>query len=197
MENYFELRVVGKGSYGVVKLVRRSEGNLLCVMKTVTPANFDQVDETELKKAQAESLKEVSVLSKLAHPSIVAFIEAFFSPTSELCIVMEYCDSGDMGELITKAKTKGQVFSQERILDYLSQIALALSYLHERHILHRDLKPENIFLHNRNRIVKLGDFGITKTLASTASFAETRIGTPYVEGRANSDCSITLALAVA
>lgn len=61
-------------------------------------------------------------------------------------LVMIYCDGGDMYSKIKQ--TKGKNFSEEQILDWLVQIALALFYLHERKILHRDMKTQNIFLKN-------------------------------------------------
>ena len=57
-------------------------------------------------------------------------------------------------------------------------MCLALKHMHDRKIIHRDIKSENIFL-NRDNTVKVGDFGISKSLASTLAQARTRIGTPY------------------
>eukprot|EP00753_Platysulcus_tardus_P006157 PLAT14004.2.p1 GENE.PLAT14004.2~~PLAT14004.2.p1 ORF type:complete len:852 (+),score=324.25 PLAT14004.2:327-2558(+) len=61
---------------------------------------------------------------------------------------------------------------------WFTQLACALNYIHSRRILHRDLKTQNIFL-TSSGVIKLGDFGISKVLSSTASMASTMIGTPY------------------
>ena len=50
--------------------------------------------------------------------------------------------------------------------------------MHEKNILHRDLKTQNIFL-TKNKIVKVGDLGIARVLASGNDLATTFIGTPY------------------
>ncbi len=73
---------------------------------------------------------------------------------------------------------KGHHFPEAQILDWLTQVALALRHCHERRILHRDLKAQNVFLTSKN-VVKLGDFGIARVLAGTMDKAKTIVGTPY------------------
>ena len=58
-------------------------------------------------------------------------------------------------------KNKGKHFPEAQILDWFTQMALALKHCHDQKILHRDLKSQNIFLTSKN-YVKLGDFGIAK-----------------------------------
>ena len=45
-------------------------------------------------------------------------------------------------------------------------------------VLHRDIKPANVLL-DHDGTVKLGDFGLARTLSSKASFATSFVGTPY------------------
>ena len=59
-----------------------------------------------------------------------------------------------------------------------TQVCLALKHCHDRKILHRDIKDENVFL-GSGKIVKLGDFGISKVLSGTRAKVETIIGTDY------------------
>lgn len=68
-------------------------------------------------------------------------------------MVMTYCDGGDMYTRIKNSKSKN--FTEQQILDWLVQMALALLYLHERKILHRDLKTQNIFLRNGKVSLKI------------------------------------------
>lgn len=64
------------------------------------------------------------------------------------------------------------------MLNWFTQICLAIKHTHDKKILHRDLKSQNIFLTKRG-ILKLGDFGIARVLSNTKSRAKTVVGTPY------------------
>ena len=91
---------------------------------------------------------------------------------------MDYANGGDLSNKIKNQRKKGKYFSENQILDYFTQICLAIKHIHDRKILHRDIKSQNIFLMKNNR-VKLGDFGIAKCLNGTFDKAKTLIGTPY------------------
>ena len=58
------------------------------------------------------------------------------------------------------------------------QMCLGLKHVHDRKILHRDIKTQNIFV-SADGLLKLGDFGVSKVLASTWQLAATAVGTPY------------------
>ena len=91
---------------------------------------------------------------------------------------MEYCEEGDLAFHVKRKLQKKEYFSEKLILNWFLQVALALSYVHEKKILHRDVKTSNIFL-TSNGTVKLGDFGISKLLENTTDAACTVVGTPY------------------
>jgi len=93
---------------------------------------------------------------------------------------MDYADGGDLTTKIKEAKEvgAGNLLSEDTVLNWFTQICLAMKHCHDRKILHRDLKAQNVFL-MKNGIVKLGDFGIAKVLNSTVEKAVTIVGTPY------------------
>ena len=125
-----------------------------------------------------DALLESTILEKLDHPNIIRFKEIFImkKPKLSLCIVMDYADGGDLKSKI--ASQKGKFFEETQIIDWLTQISLAIKHIHDRKILHRDLKSQNIFL-TKNGLIKLGDFGIAKCLNFTMEMAKTFIGTPF------------------
>jgi len=57
--------------------------------------------------------------------------------------------------------------SENQILDWFIQLALAIKHIHDHRILHRDLKTQNIFM-NKDGNIKLGDFGIARVLQHTS-----------------------------
>lgn len=112
------------------------------------------------------------------HPNIVTFHEVYLTKQGKLKIVMEYAENGDISKAINARKAKKQYFSEDHVLDWFTQICLAIKHVHDRKILHRDIKGQNIFI-GANNTLKLGDFGIARVLNKTMDKARTVVGTPY------------------
>jgi len=169
---YTPLKMIGRGSFGVVFLVRRQSDSRQCVMKLVDTSMLSEKDRQDAKN-------ECEVLQKLRrHPHIIRMYEHYTEEDGKLAIVMEYADGGDLSQRIDVQKQAGGAgFGSEQVLDWFVQICLALKHAHDRKVMHRDLKPQNIFL-TRENYVRLGDFGISKVLGSTLSVAHTCVGTP-------------------
>ena len=93
---------------------------------------------------------------------------------------MEYCDGGDLSQVIKSTKKSKGYISEDVIWKILSQLCMALRYCHRKTpaIIHRDIKPANVFLEEAKN-VKLGDFGLSKILVNDSMYAYTNVGTPY------------------
>lgn len=142
-------------------------------------AVIKKIDIAKLSEQEKkDTIKEAKILEVLNHPNIIRFKEVYKTKKGQLCIVMDYADGGDLQGKIKAQREKGGYLSEVVILDWFTQICLAMKHCHDRKILHRDLKAQNIFL-SGNGIVKLGDFGIAKVLSSTVEKAVTIVGTPY------------------
>ncbi|XP_072277140.1 serine/threonine-protein kinase Nek4 [Pyxicephalus adspersus] len=169
LEDYRIIRVVGKGSYGEVSLAsHRAEGKQYVIKKL----NLRNAPRRERKAAE----QEAQLLSKLKHPNIVAYKESWEGGDGLLYIVMGYCEGGDLYHKLKDQKAK--LLPESQVVEWFVQIAMALQYLHDLHIMHRDLKTQNIFL-TKSNIIKVGDLGIARVLESQYDMASTLIGTPY------------------
>ncbi|XP_024602249.1 serine/threonine-protein kinase Nek4 isoform X3 [Neophocaena asiaeorientalis asiaeorientalis] len=120
--------------------------------------------------------QEAQLLSQLKHPNIVTYKESWEGGDGLLYIVMGFCEGGDLYRKLKEQK--GRLLSESQVVEWFVQIAMALQYLHEKHILHRDLKTQNVFLTRKN-IIKVGDLGIARVLENHCDMASTLIGTPY------------------
>ena len=177
MRDFEVLKLLGKGAYGKALLCRdrrcREDEDDLVVVKQVTALNQSQADEAR---------REAQILNRLDHPNVVAFFESFVetsvSDGPTLNIVMEFCDGGDLDQVIKARRKTGQVFDESYVMRIFVQLLLALKYVHAQKVLHRDIKPQNVFL-TRTGLAKWGDFGVAKCLQHTTSMARTQTGTPY------------------
>ena len=172
-QTYQKIKLIGKGSYGQVFLIKSLQTEKEYALK-----------ETVITKNKEIflyfSMNEINILSKLDNPYIISLKCAFKTQideqTEKLNIIMEYVDNGDLNQLITEYRDDDKTFTEERLLNWLFQLCLALSYLKENEIIHRDIKPSNIFL-MQDDTIKLGDFGISKKV-SISSDLKFFVGTP-------------------
>ena len=115
---------------------------------------------------------------------IVRYYERFIDKANTtLHIVMEYCESGDLTQVIRRHRDDHLLVPEDLVWSYLAQLCLALADCHsevsrygkpKNLILHRDIKPENVFLKS-DQTIKLGDFGLSKAMAA-AAFTSTYVG---------------------
>ena len=134
MERFFKIRCIGHGTFGQAFLAHDNESNQQVVLKDVKVALLGS-------KLRDNALNEVKVLQSLRHPYIVRYHDAFVE-ASTLHIAMEYCANGDLHHRIEDQRKNGMLFPESRILAWMTQLLLALDYLHSCKILHRDLKTQ-------------------------------------------------------
>lgn len=171
LDRYKIDKVIGKGSYGEVSLVRHKKDKKQYVMKKV---DLSKASDKERKAAE----QEAKLLSQLRHPNIVSYRESFQDDQGFLYIVMNFCEGGDLYTKLKSQVKECQMLKETQVVEWFVQITMALQYMHERHVLHRDLKTQNIFL-TKSNIIKVGDLGIARVLESASDMASTLIGTPY------------------
>ena len=169
-ENYEFIKNIGQGMCGSVCKARHILENKFYAIKKL---NFRDISEKERMNIETE----VQFLKELKHPNIVAYKDSFIDKDDNFNIVTSFCEGGDMYNKIFKQKN--DYFDENIILNWLVQLLLGLSYIHDKKIIHRDIKTQNIFIQNEH-ILCIGDFGIAKIYNQTQTQTMTKIiGTPF------------------
>lgn len=161
------IRVIGKGSFGKVFLVKEIKTGHMFALKVLKKDNI-------IKRNQVEHTKtERSVLGYVKHPFIVGMNMAFQSK-HKLYFVLDYCAGGELFFHLGKIGK----FPEPRSRFYAAEIILAISYVHSLDIIYRDLKPENVLLDAMGHI-RLTDFGLSKEgISGSSAGANSFCGTP-------------------
>eukprot|EP00746_Dinoflagellata_sp_MGD_P125244 gnl/MRDRNA2_/MRDRNA2_59976_c0_seq1.p1 gnl/MRDRNA2_/MRDRNA2_59976_c0~~gnl/MRDRNA2_/MRDRNA2_59976_c0_seq1.p1 ORF type:complete len:391 (+),score=54.73 gnl/MRDRNA2_/MRDRNA2_59976_c0_seq1:89-1261(+) len=174
---YSKIRKIGQGSFGCCYLVqgkaKDQDEKRLMVMKEIDVGRMD-------RKERQVAENEVKCLSAVKHPYIVRYWESFMEGRF-LCIVMDYCEGGDLFQLVQHHKQRGRPIPESNVIQWFTQISLALKYVHDKSILHRDIKSQNVLLTGKDgrASAKMADFGISRFLEGPNAFAQTIAGTPY------------------
>ena len=174
-EKYEPISLIGKGNFGSITKIRRKSDGRILVWKEL---NYGSMKE----KYKHHIISEINILKELHHPNIVKYFDNIIDKEDKkIYIVMEYCQGGDLGQLIKRCRHSKQYIKEDIIWKIFSQVVSALYACHTNKsgkILHRDIKPSNVFLDNNNN-VKLGDFGLSLQLNKEINFAYSNVGTPY------------------
>ncbi len=157
-------RIIGQGGMGSIYLADdlRLEGRL-CALKEVEQ---DRTLSADLQKeARDQFLREATVLARLDHPNLPK-VSDFFSIGGRDYLIMDFVPGKDLRTLMSEAHQNNIFLNENDVLNWASQLADALSYLHSQEppILHRDIKPSNLKV-TPSGLLKLVDFGLVKVLA--------------------------------
>ncbi|XP_026542456.1 testis-specific serine/threonine-protein kinase 1-like [Notechis scutatus] len=144
---------LGEGSYAKVKSAFSERLKFDVAIKII-----------DRKKAPPDFLerflpREIDILAKVNHHSIIKTYEIFETSNGKVYIVMELGVQGDLLEFI---KLKGEM-PEDIARKMFRQLGAAIKYCHDSDIVHRDLKCENLLL-DKDYHIKLSDFGFAKRL---------------------------------
>ena len=88
---------IGQGAYGKVYLARNKRTFKQLVIKVIECMTDEDAEDVD---------KEIEFMSRFSHPFIV-MLEERFTDRDNICIVMEYCENGDLSGLIKQYKKRG------------------------------------------------------------------------------------------
>lgn len=160
--------LAGRGGMGVVWRARDEKLERTVALKflpELVTANAEAVN--DLKRETRRALD-------LTHPNIVRIYD-LLQDDRFAAIAMEYIDGKSLGAL--KLEQPNGHFEVNQISDWVRSLCQALSYAHEKaKVVHRDLKPTNLIISSKGEL-KITDFGISATIADTATRVSGMAGT--------------------
>ena len=145
---------IGEGGFGIV-YAGKWKGTLIAFKKLL----YQEM--TNRKKK--EFVNEIEVFSKLNHKNIVKMLGVVTEKDS-IGIVMEYLPTTLFQALFIDEVE----FSSYKKKKLVSEVILALEYLHDAGITHCDIKCQNVLLDASN-VAKICDFGLSMVKNSSAS----------------------------
>jgi serine/threonine protein kinase len=165
--HYRLIRLIGQGGFAEVYLGEHIYLGTQAAIKVL---------HTQLASEDSEAFRrEASMVAQLVHPHIVRVFDFGIEGTTPF-LVMDYAPNGT----VRMRHPKGIPLALPTVVGYVKQIADALQYAHDQHLIHRDIKPENLLL-GRSQEILLSDFGValiaqttrsqsTQNVAGTASY---------------------------
>lgn len=143
-----------------------------CVRNTLAKTvQLQGADETLFEKYREAFVKEAQTLAALHHPGIVEVID-IFDENNTSYMVMPFIEGRSLQSIVDK---NGPLPYPEAV-NYIAQVANAVGYIHERHILHRDIKPDNIMITADYKAILI-DFGSAREFEEDKTQAHTSMVT--------------------
>ncbi|XDV50504.1 hypothetical protein PO909_019554 [Leuciscus waleckii] len=165
-EDFDRVKVIGRGAFGEVQLVRHKASQKVYAMKVLS--KFEMIKRSD----SAFFWEERDIMAFADSPWVVQLCCAFQDDRS-LYMVMEYMPGGDLVNL-----TSTYDVPEKWAKFYTAEVVLALDAIHSMGFIHRDVKPDNMLL-DRYGHLKLADFGTCMKMDGTGMVhCDTAVGTP-------------------
>ncbi|CAL8315604.1 unnamed protein product [Lota lota] len=166
LEDFDRVKLIGRGAYGEVQLVRHKASQKVYAMKQLS--KFEMIKRSD----SAFFWEERDIMAFSDSPWVVQLCCAF-QDDHHLYMVMEFMPGGDLVTL-----TLNYDLPEEWVRFYTAEVVLALDAIHTMGFIHRDVKPDNMLL-DQNGHLKLADFGTCMRMDSTGMVrCDTAVGTP-------------------
>ncbi|KAF5907784.1 rho-associated protein kinase 2-like isoform X2, partial [Clarias magur] len=164
--DFERIKLIGKGAYGAVQLVRHKISKKVYAMKKLS--KFEM-----LKRSDSAFFWEERDIMAFSNSPWIVQLFCSFQDERHLYLVMEFMAGGDLVTL-----TMNYDMPEEWARFYTAEVVLALDAIHSMGFIHRDIKPENMLL-DGNGHLKLADFGTCMKMDKSGMVhCDTAVGTP-------------------
>uniref|UniRef100_A0A8C5X9H4 Rho-associated protein kinase 2 n=1 Tax=Malurus cyaneus samueli TaxID=2593467 RepID=A0A8C5X9H4_9PASS len=165
-EDYDVVKVIGRGAFGEVQLVRHKMTQKVYAMKLLS--KFEMI-----KRSDSAFFWEERDIMAFANSPWVVQLFCAFQDDKYLYMVMEYMPGGDLVNLMSNYDVP-----EKWAKFYTAEVVLALDAIHSMGLIHRDVKPDNMLLDKFGHL-KLADFGTCMKMDETGMVrCDTAVGTP-------------------
>ena len=163
---------IGKGSSCQVYNVLNKTNNKIYAIKQSSSQENEEIIKNEV---------QIFKIFNNESPYIIKFYD-FFKGKSELnktclCIQLEYCEYGNIREIIKHGKKRGVKINELEISSIIYMVLKGINFIHKKNLIDRDIKGRNILI-GKNGSVKLCDFGICREYIKN-KMKNYRGGSPY------------------
>ncbi|KHJ42237.1 CNH domain protein [Trichuris suis] len=162
------LKVIGRGAFGEVAVVRLRNTGKIFAMKILNKWEM-------LKRADTACFKEERDVLVFGDRRWITNLHYAFQDEKNLYLIMDYYVGGDLLTLLIKFDDH---LPEEMARFYIAEMVLAIDSVHRLGYVHRDVKPDNVLL-DINGHVKLADFGsCLKLQPDGTAQSNVAVGTP-------------------
>ncbi|MGQ0384210.1 MAG: serine/threonine-protein kinase [Gammaproteobacteria bacterium] len=170
--HHFKLeQELGRGATATVYRATDQTTGAVVALKTLSLA--DDWPDDLLEEAKLRLLREAEAAGSLAHPDIVEIRESG-EHEGLVYLAMEYVQGVNLG----MHATEGRLLPPRLAAEMCARVADALHFAHQRGIIHRDIKPANVVFDQKNRRVRVMDFGVARLVDSRATRTGVILGSP-------------------
>ncbi|KAI1728344.1 protein kinase domain-containing protein [Ditylenchus destructor] len=160
------IKVIGKGAYGEVQLVRHKQTNQVYAMKLLEKSEM-------IRRSDSAFYWDERNIMAHANSEWIVQLHYAFQDSRFLYMVMEFMPGGDLVNLMMNYELP-ESYAQF----YCAELVLALDAIHSFGYVHRDVKPDNMLI-SKSGHIKLADFGTcVKMNADGLVKCSTAVGTP-------------------
>jgi len=161
VNQYEVLKLLGRGSFGKVKLVKHTETGELFAMKVMNK-NILRKKRMGTRNLLQDVEHEIRVMKLLDHPNVIKLYEVIDSPDHhKLFLRLEYMEGG---QCMDSSNGDCDPIPEATARRYFRDLMEGVKYMHSVGVIHRDIKPENLLL-TKDGTVKLADFGTGQILS--------------------------------